>query len=410
MSFWIVTVLLALLSLATLTLALIRGRIGAQPAAAYDLKVYREQMREVDKDLARGVIEEGDADRLRNEIARRILAADAALKAATDETAGAGRGTIIWGGVLAVVMLGGSFYGYSQLGAPGYGDLGLQKRIALAEEAYRSRPSQEVAESALPAPTLPPNVARSHLDLVQRLRDAVAERPNDLEGHALLAQEEARLGQYQAAYAAQQRIIEIKGPAATAQDFALMATMMTLAAGDYVSPEAEVFMREALSRDAQNPLARYHLGLMMMQTGRPDVAFGIWRQLLDAGPADAPWLVPIRARIEDLAWRAGVDYTLPEAPASDLRGPSAEDMEAARDMSSEEQLQMIQGMVSGLSDRLATEGGTPQEWAQLIGALAVLGDTDRARAIYAEAQQVFAQVPDALAIIAGAAQNAGLNE
>ena len=81
MSFWIVTGLSALLSVAVLVVALLRGRAGQQPAAAYDLQVYRDQLKEVDRDLTRKVIEEADAERLRNEISRRILAADAAMKA-----------------------------------------------------------------------------------------------------------------------------------------------------------------------------------------------------------------------------------------------------------------------------------------------------------------------------------------
>jgi cytochrome c-type biogenesis protein CcmH len=42
--------------------------------------------------------------------------------------------------------------------------------------------------------------------------------------------------------------------------------------------------------------------------------------------------------------------------------------------------------------------------------LSVLQETDRARAIYAEAQKVFADTPDALAPITAAAQSAGLTE
>ena len=69
---------------------------------------------------------------------------------------------------------------------------------------------------------------------------------------------------------------------------------------------------------------------------------------------------------------------------------------------------MIRGMVEGLSARLANDGGTSAEWAQLIGALGVLGDTDRARAIYGEAQVVFGARPEDLAIVRAAAERAGV--
>ena len=66
---------------------------------------------------------------------------------------------------------------------------------------------------------------------------------------------------------------------------------------------------------------------------------------------------------------------------------------------------MIRGMVSRLSDRLATQGGSPAEWARLIRAYGVLGDPARAHAIADEAMQVFAATPEALAQIADAAQS-----
>ena len=66
---------------------------------------------------------------------------------------------------------------------------------------------------------------------------------------------------------------------------------------------------------------------------------------------------------------------------------------------------MIRGMVEGLAERLATEGGAPEEWARLISALGVLGETNRAGAILTEAREVFAGSDAALQMINGAAAN-----
>ena len=85
-------------------------------------------------------------------------------------------------------------------------------------------------------------------------------------------------------------------------------------------------------------------------------------------------------------------------------------MQAAGDMAPEDRQAMIEGMVAQLGDRLATEGGTAQEWAQLLTALGVLGRTDQARAIWTEAQGVFAADASALATIRAAAEGAGVVE
>ena len=71
---------------------------------------------------------------------------------------------------------------------------------------------------------------------------------------------------------------------------------------------------------------------------------------------------------------------------------------------------MINAMVAGLADRLANEGGTPQEWAQLISAYGVLGEIEKADLVWTEAQSVFAATPEALAPITAAARAAGITE
>ncbi|MGR3407855.1 c-type cytochrome biogenesis protein CcmI, partial [Roseovarius indicus] len=51
MFFWIIITALALFCAAILGVAVLRGRAGAEPPAAYDLRVYRDQLKEVDRDL-----------------------------------------------------------------------------------------------------------------------------------------------------------------------------------------------------------------------------------------------------------------------------------------------------------------------------------------------------------------------
>jgi cytochrome c-type biogenesis protein CcmH len=413
MVFWIIVIVLAALVASLLILALLRGRPGAEPAAAYDLRVYRDQLAEVDRDLTRGLINDGDAERIRAEVSRRILAADAALQRETSSEKRPLMGTRVVTTLLAVVVVGGSALLYSNLGAPGYRDLSQAMRIEMAQDLRETRPSQAEAEADLPPVAPRPNVSQDYLDLVEKLRQTVAKRPDDLQGQTLLARNEAVMGNYIAAHKAQAEILRIKGDAAEASDYADLADMMILAVNGYVSPEAEASLKTALKLDPRDGPSRYYWGLMMAQTGRPDVAFRIWEKLLNESSPDAPWVPPIRANLEQTAARAGVKYTLPAATApsgAPLAGPSAADVQAAGDMTDEERQAMIRSMVEQLSERLGTEGGSPQEWARLIGALGVLGDADRARAIYDNAAEVFAGNDAALSPIRDAARRAGVIE
>lgn len=404
MLFWIVTVALTLAVSATLGVALMRGRADTRPPAAYDLDVYRDQYKEVDRDLARGIVSKADAERTRIEVSRRILAADAALHRDSADTTK--RGSLVLSGFMLVTITAIAFATYLQLGAPGYGDLALADRIAQSEKLRAERPRQTAAEASLPKlPTT--EAAPEYVALVEQLRAAIDARPDDLQGYILLAQSEARLGNFAAAHAAQAKVIDIKGATATADDFSAYTDLLVLAAGGYVSPEAEQMLQRTLSLDPRNGTARYYYGLMMAQTGRPDLALRVWDQLLREGPPDAPWIAVINPQIADLAVLAGVNnYERPQTAAT--RGPSADDIDAASAMTPAERMEMIQGMVSGLSDRLANEGGPAEDWAQLISALGVLGQMDRAGAIFANAKEVFGEDPGAMDIINQAADRAGL--
>ena len=154
---------------------------------------------------------------------------------------------------------------------------------------------------------------------------------------------------------------------------------------------------DVLARQPGNGTATYYAGLGQAQIGRADRAFPLWRRLWEDSPDGAPWLQVLEVELPIVAREAGVRYEMPQR-----RGPSAADIAAASEMSAEDRAEMIRGMVNGLSERLATDGGPPPDWARLITALGVLGETDRAHAIAAEAREVFADDAGALAVIADA--------
>lgn len=405
--FWIIIIAMALIASAFLGAAVLHGRTGETSPAAYDLQVYRDQLKEVERDLTRGTIGDGEAGRLRNEVSRRILSADTQLQTSGEDGGQPVIGSRILVGLIALFVVGGSVLYYSETGAPGYPDLGMKTRIAASDAARQALPSQAALEARLPAQPATQNASSEFLDLMEKLRTAVADNPEDLRGLALLARNEALLGNATAAHAAQAQIISVKGDAATAIDYTFYADMLISAAGGVISSEAEAALRSALERDPDQQTARYYLGLFMMQVDRPDMAFRLWEALLRNSPPDAPWVPVIRGEIEDIAARAGVKYSLPAQ--AELPGPGADAVSAAEDMTPEERAEMIRGMVAQLSDRLATEGGTPQEWARLITAYSVLGEMDQARAIHDEALTVFAGNAGALTIIRDAGQSAGIS-
>ena len=404
LSFWIVA---GSLSFGAAGLMLFNARANAKIAPAdiedgakKELQVYREQLREVERDLAKGTLPQAEADRLRAEIGRRLLDADKA----TAKPAKRKSGSLIVPSVALAAALAGTFALYNHLGAPRYPDMPLAQRLADSDQRMSERPKQAEAVANLPAASAAEITDPDFAELMDKLRLAVDPATStDQRGLELLSRIEAALGDSPKAEAAQSRLIAVKDAAATAEDYAALADILVRAAQGYVSPEAETALKEALRRDPQNGMARYYSGLMFAQGGRFDRAFALWRPLVEAEAADAPWVPYLREELPRVAQLAGVKYELPA-----LRGPSAADIAASSDLSAEDRQAMIEGMVNQLSERLATKGGSAAEWAQLIGALGVLGRMEEAEKIYNESMVIFDVQPEAKAQIDAAARQSGV--
>ncbi len=413
MTFWLIALGMTIAVALLVLLPLIRaGGTPEGPEVDPDMQVYRDQLAEVDNDLARGVMSEDEAQRIRTEVARRLLEADKAA-AGRRGFRRAPRAVNIAVTIVGIaVVLGGSAALYRWVGSPGYPDLPLAKRDAILAEQRANRPTQEEIESQVSRtnPALD-KIDPKYVALVEKLRKAVARRPNDLRGQELLTQHEARLGNFVAAHKAKAKVISIKGKDATADDYADLAELMIVAANGYVSPKAEQALADALKRDPRNPRARYYSGLFFLQTDRPDKTYALWSGLLDEGPPNAPWIRPIRGQIAEVARLAGIRPPVSKAPfAGGAPGPTAEQMQAASQMSASDRQDMIKSMVGRLSDRLASEGGTPGEWVRLIRAYGVLGDKDKAAQAFKDATAAYGQDSAAMQQIKAAAQGAGVAE
>ncbi|MGQ0566857.1 MAG: c-type cytochrome biogenesis protein CcmI [Gemmobacter sp.] len=399
MAFWLAAGVLAL-AVAGLLVAAALARGGSGPAAGAAGRVHASQLREIERDARRGLIAPDEALRLRAEVARRLIEAERTGAGPARATRGPGG---LAAGLAGAAVLGGAVLLYADLGAPGYPDLPMAARLAEAEALRAARLPQAEAEAAAP-PAPARQVDAEFLALMDTLRARVAERPDDLQGHFLLVQNEARLGRHAAAARAQGEVIRIKGAYVAPEDHVLLARMMIAAAGGAISPEAEAALEAALRINPDQDEALFLAGLSHLRLGRPDLGFAAWSRLIATAPGGSPWLAEATARIGEVAAAAGVDYALP----ADLGGPSAADIAAAAEMTPEARDAMVGDMVEGLAARLASEGGPASDWARLVTALAILGDTDRARAVAAEAEGVFAGRAEDLAAVRAAAEAAGL--
>ncbi len=91
-----------------------------------------------------------------------------------------------------------------------------------------------------------------------------------------------------------------------------------------------------------------------------------------------------------------------------LKGPSADDVAAASELSPEQRAEMVRGMVERLAERLSREGSDVEGWLRLVRAYMVLGDRDKAANAANDARKALAGEPDKLRRVEELAEGLGL--
>ena len=146
---------------------------------------------------------------------------------------------------------------------------------------------------------------------------------------------------------------------------AMRAEAMSRAANGQVTVPVRALIAEILAEDPAEPRALFLSGMAAYQDEDYQAAITIWRQLQSVSATDAPWTAVLARNIEDAARAGGIDL---EA----MPGPDADDIAAAAEMSAEDRMDMIEGMVDGLAARLAAEPEDAAGWQRLARAYLVL--------------------------------------
>ncbi|MER9327672.1 c-type cytochrome biogenesis protein CcmI [Mesorhizobium sp. M0488] len=355
MLFWVIAAILTLGASLAVLLPLAGGAKGVSSSGDHDLEVYRDQLSELDRDAARGLIQPAEATEARAEIARRILRLDSgsAGKTSTSRASVAAK-LVATMAVLVVPLV--SWGLYAKIGSP---DL----------------PSQPLSER------LAKNPADSSVDeLVARAEAHLAANPSDGRGWDVLAPVYLRMQRFSDAVAAYRNAIRLDGDSAVRQ--AGLGEAIAGAAGGIVSADAQKAFEAAQKLDPANAKASFYLAVALAQEGRVKEAVAAWQAMLGKLPPDSPW----RGAVEQALAKSGN----PEMAAGEAaKGPDAADIDAASSMSPQDREAMINTMVAGLGEKLRQNPRDPEGWMRLVRSYVVLGKPDQARDALGRAIAVF---------------------
>ena len=358
-------VVLIPLAIAMAALAVpLMGRKSLDGAADSTVAILKDQLGELERDQRRGLIGEAEAKAARLEVERRILKAAHRTAPQSFQATTLGRALVILA-ILAVPV--GSTALYLRLGAPAMPDMPLASREL--DRAPRVAP-QEI------------------LDMVAGLEARLEANPDDVQGWLMLGRSTLTLERTEDAIAAYRRAREL-APEEPEAITGLAEALLERALG-VVTPEVRQLMFRLAELQSGDPRPLFYMGLADAQAGDYNAALERWRVLLEASPADAPWRAQIEPSIRQAAGQLGID---PE-PILALAAPPTPQEERVRALAAlgpEERTAEIRGMVQGLADRLAAEGGAPEDWQRLGRSYLILGDRDGAARAF---RQALVDAPD----------------
>jgi cytochrome c-type biogenesis protein CcmH len=333
----------------------------------HDVAVYRDQIEEIERDRASGLIGASEAEAARIEVSRRLIAAaDAMVSGAPGPERKARRdsqGTSptqpqrrrLAAAVTIVALPLGAASLYLALGSPNLTGQPLGEQVAAGSEAV------EAAFARVEA----------HLE----------QHPEDGRGWEVIAPVYMRVGRYEDAVKARTNALRLLG--ATAERAADLGEALVAAANGVVTAEAKGAFDEAIRLDPTDVSARFYQGLAAEQDGNPTEAARLWRALLANAPPNAPWSPSVRRALARVGAGTAGQTAAKESAQQAGDGPAGQE-------------HMIRSMVERLAARLQQDGSDLEGWLRLVRSYRVLGDAERERVAQTDARAALANDPEKL--------------
>ncbi|NOX82434.1 MAG: c-type cytochrome biogenesis protein CcmI [Alphaproteobacteria bacterium] len=390
---WVVLTIFLGIAAAFAAAPLLR-KAAAVPHTNSRAQLYQRQINEIDKEETHGVISTPEAEALRVEAQRRLLAAssikttkEAQMPLSRTSTALAIAGMVIAGGVGL----------YAVKGSP-----------SVPSTNHIARAANIQAPPKATSTTQPLNSVEGMVDgLVARL----ANNPDDVDGWRMLGWSYFNMDRYGEAADAYQRAVALAPDNVDYQS--AYGEAMVRAAGGLVNDEALAVFNTALALNAEDPRARFFKGLALDQAGDASGAISTWIEMVNSAPAGADWVDGLRQRIFEKAREAGVDIggriaAAPDTATTASRGPTTAQVMAAMERPANDRQAMIEGMVANLAARLKENPGDSDGWIKLIRSKTVLGRQGEAVEDLKSALNAFEDAPETRARIIAEAQALGV--
>lgn len=359
MIFWIIAGLITLLVTAITIYPVFATKQTLDSPLEYDKEIYKARLEEIDEERTTGTINEKEYNYAVAEEGRRFLALVSASSGINSDNSKVRQNSAMLVGALALILIpaiGAS--GYYLFGSFNMSDQPLQARLDADPKG------QSIGE------------------LLQRAERQLMKNPDDGRGWLIVAPVYMRLDRATEAATAYRNAIRILG--ATPELQTSLGEALTVEASGVVSEEAYGLFRQAAASDPENAKPFFFIGIALNQAGEYEKSADLWQKLIGKSSPDAGWLEMAQQQLQLAQSNLGKKPS-PDAPGN----PSAEDIEAAGQMSTGDRNDFINSMVERLSGELQENPQNKPGWQRIIRSYTVLGRKTEALAAIKEAEQVF---------------------
>jgi len=336
MLFWLLALVVTAIACAALYYAGGRATVNAGTTVLDATTAhFRAQLEAIETDASMGRLGPSETTAAKGELARELIR----LKGEASEATPTGGRAIVLVPVVLVAAL------------------------ALGTYAYLGRP--DLPAEPLAQRTVATTDGMSLDKAVETIEARLATNPNDLRGWQVIAPVYMQMGRYADAVKALRKVNELTPP--TPDSKADLAEALMMQSGGSLAGEPLQLFRDAVAMDPTHVRSLYYVASEETRTADYEAAARDWAALLKLGNGDEPWMATARN---------GLDFANAELhpQASQPTPPNSA---------------QIAAMVDGLDARLKSQGGSIDEWTQLVRSRMVEGRMADAQAAYDAARKAY---------------------
>jgi len=336
MTIWLLAILLTAIACAALYYAGARATVNAGTTVLDATTAhFRAQLEAIETDAAMGRLGATETTAAKGELARELIR----LKGEASES------TVTGGRAIVLVPI------------------VLVAALALGTYAYLGRPD-------LPAEPLAQRTAETADGLsldkaIETIEARLATDPNDLRGWQVIAPVYMQVGRYADAVKALRKVNELAPP--TPDSKADLAEALMMQSGGSLAGEPLQLFRDAVAMDPGHVRSLYYVASEETRTADYAAAARDWSALVKLGKGDEPWMTTARNGLDFANAELHPQTSQPAPPNS----------------------AQIAAMVDGLDARLRSQGGTIDEWTQLVRSRMVEGRMADAQTAYDAARKAY---------------------